>query len=106
MTKNKIKAKGQGKDAGTVLPAKKVVKPKGGKAKTSWVAKLPPVAEWWRASIQFVAEAWQELKKVAWPTRKETLGTTAMVIILVIIISAFLGLVDMALSGLVKRIVK
>jgi preprotein translocase subunit SecE len=106
MMKNKVKAKGQGKDAGAALPAKKAVKPKGGKPKTSLTAKLPPVGEWWRAAVQFVVEAWQELKKVAWPTRKETLGTTAMVIILVIIISAFLGLVDMALSGLVKRIIK
>jgi preprotein translocase subunit SecE len=32
-----------------------------------------------------------ELKKVTWPTRKQTLGSTAVVIVLVMIISVFLG---------------
>lgn len=105
MKKNKVKAKSPGKEGGGDSPRGAVVKMKPGKSRTSWTAKLPPVIQWWRVSIQFVAEAWQELKKVVWPGRKETLGTTAMVVFLVLVISAFLGLVDMALSGLVKRII-
>ncbi len=49
-------------------------------------------------SIEFVKEAWSELKKVHWPTRKETYSATVVVLIAVIVVAAFLGLVDFALS--------
>jgi len=105
MKKDKVKSKGQGKETGANTSQGKVVKLKTGKARTSLTAKLPPVTLWWGKTRQFVAEAWQELKKVTWPGRKETLGTTAVVLFLVIVISAFLGLVDMGLSALLKKIV-
>ncbi|MBA4367616.1 MAG: preprotein translocase subunit SecE [Desulfobacterium sp.] len=54
--------------------------------------------------MQFFREVRIELKKVAWPSRPQTIGSTAVVIILVMIISFFLGLVDMGLSGLVQLI--
>jgi len=40
---------------------------------------------------QFFREARMELKKVKWPTRKELLASTAVVIVLTLIISLFLG---------------
>jgi len=46
------------------------------------------------------------LKKVTWPGRRETIGTTVVVIILVFVISTYLGLVDIGLSTLLKRIMK
>lgn len=49
-------------------------------------------------SIQFVKEAWQELQKVHWPTRKETYQATAVVLVVVAVSAVFLGLVDFALS--------
>jgi preprotein translocase subunit SecE len=55
-------------------------------------------------AVQFLREVKVELKKVTWPTRKQTLGSTVVVIILVMIISIFLGLVDMGLSSLVRVI--
>ena len=57
-------------------------------------------------SIQFLREVRVELKKVTWPSRKQTLGATAVVIILVIIISLFLGLVDLGLSNLIRVILQ
>lgn len=54
---------------------------------------------------QFLREAKVELKKVKWPTRKELLATTAVVIVLVILISFFLGLVDFGLIKVIKKIV-
>jgi len=51
--------------------------------------------------IQFLREVKIELKKVTWPSRKQTLGSTAVVIVLVIVISFFLGLVDLGLSSLI-----
>ena len=38
-------------------------------------------------ALQFLREVKIELKKVTWPSRKQTIGSTAVVIVLVIIIS-------------------
>jgi preprotein translocase subunit SecE len=57
-------------------------------------------------AIQFLREVKIELKKVTWPTRKQTLGSTAVVIVLVMIISVFLGLVDLSLGNLVRAVFK
>jgi len=57
-------------------------------------------------SMQFLREVRVELKKVTWPSRKQTIGSTAVVIILVMIISLFLGLVDVGLSSLIRVILQ
>ncbi|MEN8244213.1 MAG: preprotein translocase subunit SecE [Thermodesulfobacteriota bacterium] len=57
-------------------------------------------------SLQFLREVRVELKKVTWPTRKQTLGSTAVVIILVMIISLFLGIVDFGLSNLIRVVLQ
>ena len=54
---------------------------------------------------QFLAEAKIELKKVTWPTRKELLSTTAVVILLVILVSFFLGIVDLGLVKIIKNVI-
>ena len=53
---------------------------------------------------QFLREVRVELKKVVWPTRKDTVASTSVVVILVIIIAIFLGLVDFGLSKIIKLI--
>ncbi len=53
---------------------------------------------------QFLKEVKIELKKVVWPTRKDTIASTSVVIILVIIIALFLGLVDFGLSKIIRVI--
>ena len=57
-------------------------------------------------AIQFLREVKVELKKVTWPTRKQTVGSTVVVIILVMVIAFFLGAVDIGLSSLVKVILQ
>ena len=52
--------------------------------------------------VDFYREVMVELKKVTWPTRKQTTGTTVVVIIFVFIVAAFLGLFDLSLSKLVQ----
>jgi len=54
----------------------------------------------------FLNEVKIEMKKVSWPTRKETIYTTSAVIISVFLISFFLGLVDLGLSKLIERLIK
>jgi preprotein translocase subunit SecE len=51
---------------------------------------------------QFLAGSKVELKRVTWPTPKQTLASTSVVIIVVIIVSAFLGIVDFGLTKIVK----
>jgi preprotein translocase subunit SecE len=53
---------------------------------------------------QFSREVRVELKKISWPLKKETVASTSVVLIIVLIISFFLGLVDMALSRVIKII--
>ncbi|MDD9303677.1 MAG: preprotein translocase subunit SecE [Desulfobacter sp.] len=50
----------------------------------------------------FVREVKIELEKVTWPTRKQTTGTTIVVILFVFVVAAFLGLFDFSLSRLVQ----
>ncbi len=52
----------------------------------------------------FLKEVKSELKKVVWPTRKDTIASTSVVVILVLIIAAFLGLVDFGLSRVIRLI--
>ncbi len=105
MKKNKTKPKAASKEGAQNTGRSQVIKLKPAKPRASWTSKLPPVRQYWAASLQFVAEAWQEMKKVNWPGRKETIGGTGVVLILVIIISIFLGLIDFGLSRLVRQII-
>jgi preprotein translocase subunit SecE len=54
--------------------------------------------------IGFGREARMEVRKVVWPTRQETVQTTFMVIVAVIIIGIFLWLVDMLLAEAIQMI--
>ncbi|MEM8800375.1 MAG: preprotein translocase subunit SecE [Pseudomonadota bacterium] len=51
---------------------------------------------------EFVRQVRQEMRKVTWPTRKETLVTAFMVFVMVVIMSLFFLLVDTGLSAAVK----
>jgi preprotein translocase subunit SecE len=48
--------------------------------------------------IQFYQQVKQEVAKVTWPTRKETIVTSAMVFLMVIVTSLFFLLVDYILG--------
>jgi preprotein translocase subunit SecE len=53
-------------------------------------------------TTEFFREVKVELKKVVWPTRKQTTGTTVVVVIFVFIVAVFLGVFDYSLSKLVQ----
>ena len=57
-------------------------------------------------ATQFLREVKVELKKVTWPSRKQTIGSTAVVIALVMLISIFLGAVDLGLSSLIRIVLQ
>jgi preprotein translocase subunit SecE len=50
----------------------------------------------------FAQEAWAESGRVSWPTRKETLQTTAVVFAFVVVMALFLFAVDATLAWVVK----
>jgi preprotein translocase subunit SecE len=49
----------------------------------------------------FLSESQFELRKVVWPTKEETLKTTGVIIVVVIILSLLLGLIDWLLKTIV-----
>ena len=57
-------------------------------------------------AVQFLREVKVELKKVTWPSRKQTVGSTVVVIVLVLVISLFLGVVDVGLSSLIRVVLQ
>jgi preprotein translocase subunit SecE len=50
----------------------------------------------------FLNDAKIELKKVSWPAPKQALASTGVVIVVVIIVSIFLGIVDFGLTKIIK----
>ena len=50
----------------------------------------------------FAQEAWQEAGRVSWPTRKETIQTTAIVFGFVVIMALILFSIDTTLAWIVK----
>lgn len=57
-------------------------------------------------TIKFLKEVKVELKKVSWPDKNELLGSTAVVIISTILLSAFIGICDFVFSGLMHAIIR
>jgi preprotein translocase subunit SecE len=53
-------------------------------------------------AVRFLTDARGELKKVTWPTPKQALASTAVVIVLVAFVAVILGLIDFILAKLVK----
>jgi len=56
------------------------------------------IQRWWRETIG-------ELRKVVWPTPQEAWRLTKVVIVVIVIVGAFLGLLDFLFSNLIELIV-
>jgi len=64
------------------------------------------IKEKFEVAKQFLREVKTELKKVTWPSRKDTLSGTLVVLVAVFIIAIFLGIVDSGLSNIIKELLK
>lgn len=105
-SKPAAKPKAAAKKAPTAGKAKNVQA--GGKKSAKTAAKDTGnggPAQWWEQSVQFLREVRTELKKVVWPTKKQTISSTSVVLILVVIVSAYLGVVDYILSRVIGVVV-
>lgn len=50
----------------------------------------------------FLGEVWAEMKKVHWPTRKETYAATVVVLVVTVLVAVFLGVVDLAVTRIIQ----
>lgn len=56
--------------------------------------------------VEFLREVRAELEKVSWPTREELLRSTAVVIAVTLAFAAFVGLIDVLLSSIVRHVLR
>ena len=55
--------------------------------------------------LDYIRESRAELRKVTWPTKQQLWYSTVIVIVVTLIASAYLGLVDLLLTGLFSKII-
>ncbi|MCK4635513.1 MAG: preprotein translocase subunit SecE [Candidatus Moranbacteria bacterium] len=55
--------------------------------------------------IQFLKEAYAELKKVSWPSREQTIHYTILVIVISLTVAIILGLLDNTFSGFLSKFI-
>jgi len=55
---------------------------------------------------EFAGEVKNEFGKIVWPAKKQTVGTTAVVVVLVMIISFYLGAVDLLLGKVIGYVLR
>jgi preprotein translocase subunit SecE len=59
----------------------------------------------WDSIVEFIHEVKGEFRKITFPTKSETLGSTTVVIVFCIIMSLYLSVVDSFLVWLVGKII-
>lgn len=59
----------------------------------------------WSSLVEFLADVKSEFKKVSFPSRSETIGSTTVVIVFCVIMSIYLSLVDSFLVWLVSKVI-
>ena len=60
----------------------------------------------WNKIKKFIAEVRAEMQKVTWPTRDEVMGSTAVVLTTMLILSTFIGISDFILSHALSVILR
>ncbi len=55
-------------------------------------------------ATEFLTNVKLELKKVTWPSKKDTYGSTVIVIALVLVCAVYFGVVDIILSRLIRLV--
>jgi preprotein translocase subunit SecE len=98
--------KASGGEAASKSGKKKPAPPAKRQPATAGTVATKPRDNIFTKTAQFLREVKVELKKVTWPSRKQTIGSTAVVIALVMIISLFLGVVDFGISSLIRIVLQ
>jgi preprotein translocase subunit SecE len=56
--------------------------------------------------VKFVKETRRELGKVTWPTRKEIIQMTGLVIIVSLVVAIYIGILDVVMSKILETLLK
>jgi preprotein translocase subunit SecE len=59
----------------------------------------------WSSITEFLSDVRGELKKISYPTKSETIGSTTVVLLFCVFMSLYLSVVDSFLVWLISRIV-
>jgi preprotein translocase subunit SecE len=59
---------------------------------------------WFRDARQYLIDVRSEFRKLTWPTQREYVGGTIGVIVIVAVIAAVLGVIDVALAAVMQWI--
>lgn len=62
--------------------------------------------EWSTITVQYVRDVQSELRKVSFPSRKDTVASTVVVILAVGAISIYLGIVDFILARILHGLLR
>jgi preprotein translocase subunit SecE len=55
---------------------------------------------------EFVVDVWAELKKSSWPTRKELVDSTIVVIVTILVLGIFVALADLVFLRVVALLTR
>jgi preprotein translocase subunit SecE len=55
--------------------------------------------------INYIKDTRNELKRVTWPSRKQTINFTALVIAVSLVLAIFMGFFDVILTYLLKKFI-
>ncbi len=57
-----------------------------------WLSKV------YQKFVRFLKESWGEFKRVTWPSKKELISSTTVVILFVLFFAIFIGVIDLLLT--------
>lgn len=55
--------------------------------------------------IQYIKDTKGEMRHVSWPSKKQAMSYTALVILVSVLVALFLGLADFSFSKLLEKII-
>ena len=63
---------------------------------------MAKIRQWYEKVRTFLKEVKTEMKKVSWPNREDLINYTVVVLFVVLIMSAFIGVVDKVLGSFLR----
>ena len=63
-------------------------------------------ADWFRTAQEYLREVGVEYRKISWPPQKEAAAGTVGVVVVVSIITVVLGVVDVGLAEVMRRVLE
>lgn len=64
------------------------------------------IKTWWGNTKEYFSSVYSELKKVHWPTRRQTIGYTGVVLFTVALVALIIWLFDSGLSFVLEKLFK